>query len=280
MKRNTKKVLSERKEIYFFCQNTKKSQEYGGKKGQEEMSLSPASPAEQQCVAALKGLHDAIKVELDADDEDFLNDATYLRFARARDGNFENALLMLMNCCKWRKERKPHRILLEDVQDILGLGTCFCCGTCRRDRPILVMTPGAANPFPAEHRVKLMLFILEETYRLGYEQLTWMFDFSKMGERVKDGESEKTRKELMNILQNFYPERLGVLLMLNTPWYMRLVATVVWPFLDKRTKAKIQMSVKPEHLVLYVDPSQLLTQFGGTLTRDGHAPFPPRKSSK
>ena len=242
------------------------------------MTLSPASPSEAECVAAIKSLHWALQQELDADDTAFLNDATYLRFARARNGNYHDALLMLSECLRWRKARKPHAIQLRDVEDILGLGTCYCCGTCLNDRPVLVITPGPVNPYPSAMRVQLMLFILEETYRLGYEQLTWIFDFSRMGERVKDSESELTRKELVTVLQLYYPERLGNLLMVHTPWYMRVVATLVWPFLEKRTKDKIQTSVAVPDLQKYVHASQLIAAFGGSNTRSG-PPFPPPKES-
>ena len=241
------------------------------------MTLRSATPVEAACVSRLQEHAKAFQAELDHDDIYFLNDATYLRFARARDGDVEKALAMMTACCKWRKQFHPHRITLSDIRDILALGTCFCSGVCRKNRPILVMTPGATNPFPAEKRIQLMVFILEETYRLGYEQLTWLFDFSKMGSRGKDDQSEKTRKELLHILQDYYPERLGILLMINTPWYMRMFAAIVWPFLDKRTKEKIEMNVKLKQLPTHIDPSQLLQEFGGSHVRDPQhdTPFPP-----
>ena len=80
----------------------------------------------------------------------------------------------------------------------------------------------------------------------------------------------------MQILQEYYPERLGNLIMVNTPWYMRMVATLVWPFLDKRTWAKIQVGVKMKHVTDFIDRDQLLTSLGGTHEHAAGDPaFPP-----
>ena len=110
------------------------------------MTLRSATPKEAACMEQLKLHESALMAELEADDVHFLNESTWLRFTRARDADAEKALCMLTACCKWRKQFLPHRITQEDVIDILGLGTCFCSGVCRKQRPILVMMPGAANP--------------------------------------------------------------------------------------------------------------------------------------
>ena len=68
--------------------------------------------------------------------------------------------------------------------------------------------------------------------------------------------------------------------MINTPWYMRLFATIVWPFLDKRTKEKIEMNVKPKDLPIYIELAQLLREFGGMHVRDAADPhFPPQSDA-
>lgn len=225
--------------------------------------MQPPTPEEAQCVDLLKK---AVTAEdVDPDDVHFLSDETYLRFVRARDANIKKATVMLKDCVAWRKRFRPQAISVEDLVGILQLGTVYMAGLCLQGRPVMYMTPGAKNPFPAETRVKLIVFLLEETMRRGYTALTWVFDFSKMGERGKDEHSSVTGKETMHILQHYYPERLGALYMLNTPWYFRAIATLMWPFIDKRTRVKIHMSAKQKHMHEYICKEQLVQAFGGEL---------------
>lgn len=227
----------------------------------ERMAVAPATEVELKCVEELKKA--ITQSQLDEDDTHFLSDATFLRFARARDGDVQKALHMMTDCVKWRVAFKPHRIKPDDIADILQLGTVFMAGVCLSQRPVMYMMPGAKNPFVAEKRVKLMVFLLEETMRRGFATLTWIFDFSRMGERGKDDQSAATRKDTLHILQNYYPERLGALYMVNTPWYFKVIATLIWPFIDKRTTSKVHISVKVKDLTKYVAESELIEMFGG-----------------
>lgn len=233
--------------------------------------IKPPTEKELACVAHLKSLFTI--GDLDADDTHFLNESTYLRFARARDASIEKATELLRECMEWRRSYKPQTITEADVSDILQLGTVYMAGVCKAGRPVMYMTPGAENPFPASMRVKLMVFLLEETHRRGHTALTWVFDFSKLGKRGKDEHSAVTRKETMHILQNYYPERLGALYMINTPWYFRALATIVWPFIDKRTREKIFLSAKANELPQHIDATELVEAFGGQrrlVAPDGH----------
>ena len=166
------------------------------------MNPSP-TPQEERCVDLLKK---HLSVFPDAEDSAWLTDATLLRFARARDSKIVKALPMLEACIRWRKEAKPYLLRADDVKEIMQLGAFFMCGTCVSGRPVMYMTLGARNPFPAFMRTNLIVYLLEETARQGHEKLTWIFDWSKFGERTKDEESRKARKEAMKILQDYYPE--------------------------------------------------------------------------
>ena len=206
----------------------------------------------------------------------FWTTETCERFLLARNFDEAKATAMMKECLEWRTTYKPFEVKAEDVNEILKLGTTFICGRCKAGRPVLYMSPGMVNPFPAETRVKLMVFLMEETFRRGHTKLTWVFDFSKMGQRGKDDEVTKTRHETMKILQNYYPERLGALHMLNTPWYFRVVAALVWPFLNARTASKIHIKCSLEDLLTkVVDKDELIVEHGGNrvFNLDNSDPF-------
>lgn len=220
------------------------------------------TPQELECIEQLRS-GNYIKEQPDTEDVHFLNDATLLSFVRARNHHIDKVATMLNDCIAWRKVYKPYAIKYEEVADILSLKTVFILGHCKRGNPLLYMTPGATNPYNAEKRVQLIVYLMEETHRRGCERLTWIFDWRRFGDRGKDPESSKTREQVMKILQNYYPERLGLLLMVQNPWYFTLIATLLWPFIDARTRPKIHMGVTPLKLREYIDEDQLLVQFGG-----------------
>jgi hypothetical protein len=226
------------------------------------MAAPPPTIEELECVIYLKT--QITQADLSDDDTLFLSDATFQRFARARDASKHKALELMKECCAWRKSYNPHHITADKIADILQLGTVYVTGTCLAGRPILYLTPGLNNPFPAEKRVSLMVYLLEETWRRGYPRLTWVLDMGHMGERGADDQSSETRKATMHILQNYYPERLGALYVVHAPWYFRALVTLVWPFLDSRTREKIHVSMKPEDLPSVIAPDQLISSLGGS----------------
>ena len=214
---------------------------------------------EQDCIAFLKK---NLKEQPLEDDTQFLTANTFLRFSRARECNHEKSLAMLEACIKWRREYKPHHVTYDDCRGVLSLGTSFMLGHCREGRPIFYICPGPKNPYPAEERVKVMIYLMEETMKLGHHSLTWVFDWSRSGERGKDAESKKLREQTTKYLQDYYPERLGAMYMVDTPWYFWPLWAVVSLFLQKKTKNKIHI-IKNKDLVKYIEPQFLLKQFQG-----------------
>ena len=65
--------------------------------------------------------------------------------------------------------------------------------------------------------------------------------------------------------QNNYPERLGVMCIINAPWYFTAVWKIVSYWLDDRTKSKIRIlgSDYMSTLLELIDEDQLPPQYGG-----------------
>jgi putative NADH-flavin reductase len=77
-------------------------------------------------------------------------------------------------------------------------------------------------------------------------------------------------KILIDILQNYYPERLAYALVLHTPMAFRMLWNMIAPFLEERTKAKVHILGNSMDLLQnYVAKDQLEQCFGGT-----HKPYP------
>ena len=77
-------------------------------------------------------------------------------------------------------------------------------------------------------------------------------------------------KILIDILQNYYPERLAYALVLHTPMAFRMLWNMIAPFLEERTKAKVHILGNSMDLLQnYIAKDQLEVLFGGT-----HKPYP------
>ena len=78
--------------------------------------------------------------------------------------------------------------------------------------------------------------------------------------------------DTLGIMQNHFPERLGVAILFVPPKFFQVCWSVVHPFLDARTNAKIRF-VDPStaagrtELATLLDLSQLDTSLGGTASQ-------------
>jgi hypothetical protein len=161
----------------------------------------------------------------------FLTPHCLRRYLRARAGHADRAWTMLLATLEWRRRERPESVTEESVAEVLGLGTVFLAGRDRRGRPVVYMRPGAHNPYAAEQRVRFMVWLMEasvaatdETH--GVEKLVWVLDFADFGQRANDAASRHTSRTTLDMLQNHYPERLGRAVLVNPPWYFRLLLTV------------------------------------------------------
>jgi hypothetical protein len=135
------------------------------------------------------------------------------------------------------------------------------------------MKPGAYNPFSAEQRKRYMVFMLESAIKKmetskGTEKLCWILDFSEFGERRKSPESKQVSKNSSEILQNHYPERLGLAFVVNAPWYMYYLYKAVSIFMSASTKSKIRWvngstEELGKQLMEFISEDQLEIKYGG-----------------
>ena len=82
-------------------------------------------------------------------------------------------------------------------------------------------------------------------------------------------------KQASALSQNYYPERLGKMYLINAPWGFASVFSVVKGFLDPVTVAKIHVlgSTYQSELLEQVPKENLPKQFGGTCDCKGSCPL-------
>jgi NAD-dependent oxidoreductase involved in siderophore biosynthesis len=66
------------------------------------------------------------------------------------------------------------------------------------------------------------------------------------------------------MLQAFYPERMGVVMLVNTPWLLKSVWRAINPLLDERTRKKIRFLDSTAQIQEYVPSESLPRVLGGS----------------
>ncbi|KAK8541867.1 hypothetical protein V6N12_014488 [Hibiscus sabdariffa] len=189
------------------------------------------------------------------------SDASISRFLRARNWNTKRATKMLKKTFKWRLQYKPDNIKWEDIAEEAETGKIYRANYCDKfGRPVLVMRPG--------FQIKYLVYCMENAImnlKQDQEQMVWLVDFQGL---AKATVSVKLSRETARILQDHYPERLGLGILYNPPRLFHSSWMILKPFLDPITYQKVKFvysddpkSRKIIEEIFYLD--KLDAAFGG-----------------
>uniref|UniRef100_A0A0D6QVK0 CRAL-TRIO domain-containing protein n=1 Tax=Araucaria cunninghamii TaxID=56994 RepID=A0A0D6QVK0_ARACU len=205
-----------------------------GAKGHE----TPLSPAEEQAkITELRALLGSLSGKLLL----FCSDAALSRYLRARNWNVKKAAKMLKETLKWRLEYKPEEIRWEDIAHEAETGKIYRANYVDKyGRTVLVMRPGCQNTTSWKGQIKYLVYCMENAIinlQPDQEQMVWLIDFKGWS---AGSISVKVTRETANVLQNQYPERLGLAILYNPPKIFESFWTVVKPFLEPKTYRKVK----------------------------------------
>lgn len=220
--------------------------------------------------------------------EDRTDDATLLRFLRARKFDVPLAQEMWENCEKWRKEFGTNTILedfwYKEKKEVAKLYPQYYHKTDKEGRPVYVENVGKVN--------------IHEMYKITTQErmlrnLVWEYESfvrhrlpacSRVAGHLIEtsctildlkGVSLSSAsqvygflKDASNIGQNYYPERMGTFYLINAPFGFSTVFSVIKRFLDPVTVSKIHVygSNYKEKLLAQVPPQNLPIKYGGQST--------------
>jgi len=224
---------------------------------------------------ALQSLRNTIKPDLKTSMErEWCSDSCLVRYLRARDWDQERALTMLRETLKWRRVYKPHLITAEEVRsELQNEGKMYRNGKDKQGRPIIYMRPAKDNTGSKDKdlKVKYLVYLMEKATRsmdesVGVERSIWLIDYRGTSfYQVTAMNNAKLAREVLEIVQNHYPERLGAAYVINAPRIFEIFWKMVSPFLTDVTKSKLNV-LKEEDLPILnnlIDPHILEEGFGG-----------------
>ncbi|RWR84070.1 random slug protein 5-like protein [Cinnamomum micranthum f. kanehirae] len=205
----------------------------------------------------------------------FCSDASISRYLRARNWNVKKATKMLKETLKWRFEYKPEEICWDEVAHEAETGKIYRSNYIDKfGRTVLVMRPGCQNTKSTKGQIRYLVYCMENAILNlppEQEQMVWLIDFQGFN---MSNISVKVTRETAHVLQEHYPERLGLAILYNPPKFFESFWTVVKPFLEPKTYRKVKFVYSDDHGTKKImedlfDMEQLESAFGG-LNQSGY----------
>lgn len=199
----------------------------------------------------------------------YCSDAAIARYLQARNWHVKKATKMLKESLKWRLEYKPEEIRWEDIASEAESGKIYRSNVFdKKGRSVLVMRPSQQNSDSLAGQIKYLVYCMENAILNlppHQEQMVWLVDFWNFN---LSHISVKSTKETAHVLQNRYPERLGVAIMYNPPRFFEQFWMVVKPFLEPKTRKKVKFVYADDPTTMKImeelfDMDQLESAFGG-----------------
>ncbi|KAM0886496.1 hypothetical protein ACQ4PT_029610 [Festuca glaucescens] len=178
---------------------------------------------------------------------------------------------MLLKYLAWKRAAKPHGTITdEEVSDEIAKDRVHMHGFDRLGRPMAYLY--GARHFPARRDLddfkRYVAYLLDKICTrlpMGQEKFAAVIDLKGWGYANCDIRGYVAALEIM---QNYYPERLGRVLMINVPYMFMAAWKIVYPFIDEKTKKKFVFVPNKDldsTLRDAIDESQLLEEYGGKL---------------
>ncbi|WVY91970.1 hypothetical protein V8G54_037484 [Vigna mungo] len=211
----------------------------------------------------------------------YCTDGCLKRYLEARNWNVDKSKKMLGETLKWRSTYKPEEIRWQEVAMEGETGKLYRASfRDRQGRSVLILRPGMQNTTSMENQMRHFVYMLENALLdlpPGQEQMAWLIDFT--GWSITNNVPLKSARETINILQNHYPERLGIAFLYNPPRVFEAFWKIVKYFLDSKTFQKVKF-VYPKNkdsvelMKSYFDEENLPKELGGKSTmRYNHEEF-------
>ncbi|KAI0499160.1 hypothetical protein KFK09_020062 [Dendrobium nobile] len=199
----------------------------------------------------------------------YCSDASIARYLRARNWNVKKAVKMLKETLKWRLEYKPEDIRWDEIAQEAETGKIYRSNCFDKyGRSVLVMRPGCENSKSTKGKIRYLVYCMENAILnlpSDQEQMVWLIDFCGYN---MSHLSVKVTKETADVLQNHYPERLGLAILYNPPKFFEPFWMLVKPFLEPKTSRKVKFVYSDNQASLKVmeelfNMDELEKAFGG-----------------
>ena len=196
-------------------------------------------------------------------------DVLLLRWLRSRKWNVQATIHQIIETLKWRREWGVQELVANGEKAVseeeIATGKTYFMGHDKVGRPVCCIHPKEhiKGQFPHEFSERLTVFCVE-TYRkllqTPMESVTVVFDMSSCETKNMDFHQVKF---LLHLLDNYYPDSLGLILILNFPWVLDKCWTLIKSWMDPTVQKKVRFIHSEHELSEYIDLSVLPKRLRG-----------------
>lgn len=197
-------------------------------------------------------------------------DTVLLRYLRARKWILNDSFEQFIETIRWRSKSGLDKLMFNGESTIdlneLRKGKTFYIGFDRFHRPINYI--GARfhfkGEFSSESTEKLTILTMEIGRKLLHdpvESVTVIIDLTDFSMRNMDYQHVKF---IINVLQNYYPESLGLALIVNAPWIFNSCWHIIKSWLDPVVQQKIRFIRNLDELNEFIPSNLLPKHLNGT----------------
>ena len=197
-------------------------------------------------------------------------DVLILRWLRSRKWDVHASVNQIIETLKWRRDWGVQELVAKGEraisQEEISTNKTYFMGHDKIGRPVCCIHPKEhiKGHFPHEYSEKLTVFCVE-TYRkllkTPIESVTVIFDMG--GCETKNMDFHQV-KFLVHLLDNYYPDSLGLILILNFPWVLDKSWTLIKTWLNPTVQKKVRFIHSEAELSEFIDPSVLPKRLHGS----------------
>lgn len=205
---------------------------------------STVTPEERQCMDSVA----ALLAKEDNQDSLFTEYGALLRYTRARKCDARAAAKLLKETAEWRQRFEFDALIRGELASVIAeenaTGKGYVRGFDKCGRPVIYMRSRLENTNDHEGNLRHLVYNLERAIAVaeakgkGVEKVCLVIDFN--GFSLMKQPPMKTSRATLDILQNHYPERLGVCFCIDPPWVFQGFWNLISPFIDPVTRDKIK----------------------------------------
>lgn len=151
-------------------------------------------------------------------DRQWLTRECLLRYLRATRWSVDDASRRLLATLAWRREYGLEGFTPEYISPEQETGKQMIVGFDRQGRPCQYLNPNRQNTDASPRQIHHLFYMVERVTDLmppGVEALSLLINFKPSKQRQNTSVPVATAREVLHVLQNHYPERLGKALIIN-----------------------------------------------------------------
>ncbi|QDZ18148.1 CRAL/TRIO domain-containing protein [Chloropicon primus] len=201
-----------------------------------------------------------------------LSRATIAKFLIARKYDLGKAHEMLAGYLEWRlthscvEDEQVAKSLEQDKVFVLrntDKGGHVCV--------VIAVRKHLMHDVTLEETTRFIVYVIDKVAQTflrkkkSMDKLTCIIDLQDIGYKNLDGDALKT---ILQLLQNFYPETLALMVLWKPPTIFWIVYKMIVPFVDPKTKGKILMAYNTKDLSKHFHAKRVPASLGGTGPED------------